>query len=104
MSHMDIGNLLAQAGKPAEALKAYQTAQGVQQKLADDNPTVTAFQEDLARSKYNFGLSLARMGKSSEALEVNRGALVLRWPRPWDTVLVEFTSIRNILPNSVEVL
>ena len=76
-SHNNIGILLSDTGKPAEALKAYEAALAIRQKLADANPTVTGFQSDLADSHNNIGVLLAN-GKPAEALKAYEAALAIQ--------------------------
>ena len=42
--------VLSTTGKPSEAEVEYRTAPTIQQKLADDNPAVTQFRDDLGIS------------------------------------------------------
>jgi tetratricopeptide (TPR) repeat protein len=63
-----IGLMLSETGKPAEALRAFEQARDVNQKLVDANPTVTAFQSELARNHNMIGVELSDTGKLPEAL------------------------------------
>ena len=56
-------------GKPAEAEDEYRKVLALQQKLADDNPSVTQYQRDLARSLLDIGWQLAQAGKNGEAID-----------------------------------
>jgi tetratricopeptide (TPR) repeat protein len=76
--HHSIGLVLWQKGKPAEALKEYQKALGIQQVLADAHPLVTGFQSDLAQSHYHIGVVLHQTGKSEAALQALQKALTIR--------------------------
>ncbi len=67
--HHGIGYVLREAGKLDEALREYQKARDLRQKLAEANPAGTAFQRDLAVSQNNIGLVLSRTGKREEALK-----------------------------------
>jgi hypothetical protein len=55
--------LLADTGKPAEALKAFQSAKAILLKLADSNPTITEFQQLLAENHNNTGHLLSKTGR-----------------------------------------
>ena len=55
-------------GKRAEALAAYEKARAIQERLARQNSTVSAFQNELARSHNNIGRLLRETGKSAESL------------------------------------
>ena len=59
-------------GKPAEALKSLESALAIQQRLADENPTVTLFQGELAVTHDNIGYVLGPTGKGAEALTILR--------------------------------
>ena len=67
-SHNNIGVVLRETGKPAEALAAYEQARAILERLARENPTVTEFQADLAESHNNIGLCSRDTGKPAEAL------------------------------------
>jgi tetratricopeptide (TPR) repeat protein len=77
-SHTNIGVLLEESGKPAEALETHRKALAIRQKLAGDNPSITQFQTELAGIHNNIGIVLSRMGKPAEALEAYRQALAIR--------------------------
>ena len=53
--HNDLGILLSDTGKPAEAEAEYREAPGIRQKLADDYPAITEFRSRLAASHHNLG-------------------------------------------------
>jgi tetratricopeptide (TPR) repeat protein len=63
---------------PAEALLAYMAALAIQQKLVEDNPTVSQFQGDLAGSHLSIGNMLIDTGKPAEALRSYESALMLQ--------------------------
>jgi serine/threonine protein kinase/tetratricopeptide (TPR) repeat protein len=73
-----IGVRLRDSGKPAEALKAFEAALAIRQKLADANPTVIQFQSELAESHDTIGSALAYMRKPADALKQYEGALAIR--------------------------
>jgi tetratricopeptide (TPR) repeat protein/tRNA A-37 threonylcarbamoyl transferase component Bud32 len=76
-SHNTIAVLLMEAGKPAEALQAFQKALAIQQSLADANPAIAGYKSDLALSHNNVGTVLLRTGKPEEALSEWRRALAI---------------------------
>ena len=55
-------------GKPGEATQSFQRALAIFQKLADDNPAVTAFRNRLAVIHNNVAGMMADTGKTEEAL------------------------------------
>ena len=73
-SHNNLGSLLAQTGKPAEAEAEYRTALAIQQKLADDNPAVTEFRSRLADSHNNLGVLLSETGRRRRRRPSTAGA------------------------------
>jgi tetratricopeptide (TPR) repeat protein/tRNA A-37 threonylcarbamoyl transferase component Bud32 len=75
--HNGIGNVHSRTGKPAEALKEYQQALAIWQKLADAKRAVTEFQTGLAASYKNIGNVLTDMGKRAEALKEYQQALTI---------------------------
>ena len=75
--HNNIGWLEAHSGKPAEAMHSYRRALAIRQKLADDNPAVTDFQEGLVISLGNIGSVLSDLGRSAEALDSYGRALAI---------------------------
>ena len=77
-AHNNIGLVLADTVETVEALESYRRSLAIQQKLADENPTVTDFRRDLANTQDNIGLLLSKIGKPAEALESHRRALAIR--------------------------
>jgi tetratricopeptide (TPR) repeat protein len=77
-SHHNIGILLTEARKPAEALAAYRKAVAIRQKLVDANPGVPDFRRDLAHSHNNIAAVLDQTGKRAEALAALRETLTIR--------------------------
>jgi tetratricopeptide (TPR) repeat protein len=67
--HHGIGLVLHDTGKPDAALKEYQKAVDIRQKLVEANPAVTGFQSELALSHYNVAHVLLETGKPAEALK-----------------------------------
>ena len=65
-------------GDPAGALAAHGQALAIQQKLADANPSVTEFQQDLANTHENIGNLLSATGESFGAGEAHGKALAIR--------------------------
>src|SRR5262249_33025322 len=61
-------NLLQEEGKRSEALKAYKQARDLGEKLVKDNPDVTGYRTDLARTSGARGSLLLQSGKFKEAL------------------------------------
>ena len=72
--HHNIGFLLSQTGKSADAITAYESSRAINQKLADANPAVTQFQSRVAWNRNNIGLVQAAAGHPAEALESYRSA------------------------------
>ena len=63
--------MLRESGKPAEALKSLESARKVRQKLAEDNPSVTWYQEELAQPQQHRRLP-ARDRQASRGAEIVR--------------------------------
>jgi tetratricopeptide (TPR) repeat protein len=77
-SHNNLGNLLRDLGKRAEAETAYRHAAVIQEKLAADFPAVPQYRLELAGSHNNVGILLADLGKRSEAEVAYRRALAIQ--------------------------
>jgi serine/threonine protein kinase len=75
--HNGIGHVYSETGKSAEALKEYQQAQDIWQKLANANPAVTEFQRGRAASHNNIGNIQFDSGKPAEALQEYKLALAI---------------------------
>ena len=74
-----LGNVLWQAGKPAEAEAEYRQALAIDQKLVDDHPGVPELRVRLAGSHEALGGLMSQTGKPGEAeAEYRRGLAVLR--------------------------
>ena len=97
-SHNNLGILLSETGRPAEAEAEYRTALAIQQKLADDNPAVTEFRSDLAGSHNNLGNLLSADGQAAEAEAEYRAALAIQQKLADDNPAV--TDFRSRLANS----
>ena len=67
MSHNNVGAMLSRTGDLAGALAFCGKALAIQQRLAEANPKVTAFQLELARSHYNIGIVLQQTGDPAAA-------------------------------------
>jgi tetratricopeptide (TPR) repeat protein len=74
----DLGALTYEIGDKQDALTAYQEALEIEQKLADANPTVTAFQKVLAESLNNIGNLLSETGRLADALKAHESALTIQ--------------------------
>ena len=59
-------------------LESLRRALAIEQKLADENPTVTEFRRILARANNDLGLLQSQTGESAEVLESLRRAVVVR--------------------------
>ncbi len=91
--------LLEDTGKSSEAEAEYRKALAIQQKLADDNPTVTEFRDSLAVSHINLGILLTNYtGRSSEAETECRKALAIQQKLADDNAAV--TDFRSTLAGS----
>jgi tetratricopeptide (TPR) repeat protein len=76
-SHNDLGLLLGDTGKLAEAEVEHRHAIAILQELADDNPAVSKFRADLAFDLGTLAYVLERMGRPVEAEAEYRAALAL---------------------------
>jgi tetratricopeptide (TPR) repeat protein len=77
--YQQIGLLLWETGKPAEALAMFQSARAILQKLAKEFPAITDFQFDLAASHENIGCVLFEMGQPTEGLASLRAGRAILW-------------------------
>jgi tetratricopeptide (TPR) repeat protein len=74
-SHMNMGNVLSDLGRRADALVSFQRALPIRERLAKDNPAVHQFQSGLAACLDNIGGLLFAMGNRTEAMASHRRAL-----------------------------
>jgi serine/threonine-protein kinase len=72
-----LADLTHQIGDKLDALIAVRESLELRQKLADANPSVSAFQRDLARSYTGIGTLLRETGKPTDALESHKAALAI---------------------------
>jgi tetratricopeptide (TPR) repeat protein len=77
-SYHNIGGLLSDTGKPADALVQYEKAQTIYQQLAETSPGVKQFQSDLARNHSSMGLLQSDTGNLPEALAEFEKARAIR--------------------------
>jgi tetratricopeptide (TPR) repeat protein len=73
-----IGDVLAQTGKSTEAREAYRTALSILQKLVDAQPTVLAYQTEVARCQNNIGRLQVRQKQFTDAFIAFDAALTIR--------------------------
>ena len=87
LSHNNLGIVLKDTGKPAEAEVEYRAALAIFQKLADDNPTVSDFRSRLSRIHYSrLGELLCEAGKpAQEARKPSSGRRLAAPSRNWST-------------------
>ncbi len=76
--HHDVGNLLWQTDRPAEALESYGLALAILRNLADDNPTVPEFRDRLAGAHTSLADVHRILGRVSEAREEYGRAIATR--------------------------
>ncbi|MFO0952010.1 MAG: serine/threonine-protein kinase [Isosphaeraceae bacterium] len=74
----NIGIVLAQTGRPVEALRAYRAAQEIRERLARDHPAETRLQSDLAVGYNNIGAQLNSAGRQAEAQQAHEAARAIR--------------------------
>jgi tetratricopeptide (TPR) repeat protein len=77
-SHINLGNLLSDQGKPPEAEQQNRQALALSAKLAADFPDVPEYRRVLAYSHNDLAIVLAGLGKRSEAEQQVRQALALQ--------------------------
>ena len=77
-SHFKHGTLLLQTGKSSEAEAETRKAIAIQQKLSDDNPSVTEFRSMLAFNQLNLGILLSQTDKPLEAETEYRKVIVIQ--------------------------
>jgi serine/threonine-protein kinase len=73
-----LGGLTYEIGDTQDALRAFRESLAVRQKLADANPSVGEYQNELARSHDAIGLLLSVVGRATEALRSYERALAIR--------------------------
>jgi tetratricopeptide (TPR) repeat protein len=74
----NLGNVLRDLGKRAEAEVAYRRALALQEQLVADFPALPEHRQGLARSYNNLGPVLVNLGRSAEAEAAFRQALAIR--------------------------
>jgi len=72
--HLSVGNIHAAIGQPEEALRAYEQARDLAQRLFEQHPAVTEYVESLAKSLSNIAWLQAGRGRHAEALATYRTA------------------------------
>ncbi len=75
--YLNMGALLLQTGKLADALESFRTTSGIAEKLAKANPANMSVQQTLALSYHDIGHVLRMIGKPAEALEAHGKALAI---------------------------
>lgn len=76
ISHSDVGLVLGQIGKSAEAKESFGHALAIQKKLADDNPTFPAYKNDLATSHTDLADTLHTLGEAAAVRDSRRATLL----------------------------
>ncbi len=88
-NHLDLGILLSQTGRAAEAEAEERNAIALYQKLSDDNPNAPGHKVGLAGALYYLGDVIRALGRLAEAREDYERAiaihekLVKENPNPW---------------------
>ncbi len=77
-AQFDLAFLIDKIGDKAEALKVSGRALAIREKLAQENPTVIKYQNDLAASHNNLGALLSATGKNAEAREAYDQAILIK--------------------------
>jgi eukaryotic-like serine/threonine-protein kinase len=67
-AYFELARLTSTIGSKEEALKSYETALAIRQKLADDKPFVNEFQRMLAGSLINIGILQKETGRTKDAI------------------------------------
>jgi tetratricopeptide (TPR) repeat protein/tRNA A-37 threonylcarbamoyl transferase component Bud32 len=67
MCYNGVGAMFEKMGRPTEALSNFRNALAIREKLAEANPGVASYQNDLAISYHNMGAHLYRSGRLSDA-------------------------------------
>ena len=63
--------------RPAEALRSYEQARGIQEQLARDNPAIARYREVLSWTLSNLGVIDLELGRPAEAIRLHRQAIVI---------------------------
>ena len=76
--HNNLGNLLRDLGKRADAATAYRDALKIETQLAGDLSTAMQYRQDLGNSQNAVAVVFAELGKHSEAEDAIREAVRIR--------------------------
>jgi predicted RNA polymerase sigma factor len=77
-SHNNLGGLLSQMGRAAEAEAEYRRALEIRAKLAADNPKVPGHRNDMASGHTNRSVLFLRLGQPAEARDGCDRAIAIR--------------------------
>ena len=69
----NLGKLTNEIGEKEAAFAHYRECVAIRQKLADDHPSITRYESDLAITQRNLGLLLLETGQATEAARSVRG-------------------------------
>jgi tetratricopeptide (TPR) repeat protein/serine/threonine protein kinase len=75
--HTELGNLLITSNRLPDAVKEYQQAIALHEKLAAAHPQEPGFRDGLARSRYNLATLLQEIGQKKEAAKAFREAIAI---------------------------
>ena len=64
----DLGELTDEIGDKEDALRAYEESLAIRERLVRENPSVTQFQSDLARTHSKIGRLQGEIGRQAEAM------------------------------------
>jgi tetratricopeptide (TPR) repeat protein len=80
LSHHNLGNLLANTGRPSDAQAEYRQTLALFQKLADDNPAVPEYGNAVALCHGSVSDLLLRLGRPAEAQDGYERAVAISEP------------------------
>ena len=104
VSYNRIADVLLQHRNSAAALKAYQDALVIRERLAKADPFNTQAQRDLSISYTNVGDVLLQQGNAPAALKAYQDALAIRWPRLTSPVRRRSATWLSVITDSPEPL
>jgi serine/threonine-protein kinase len=99
-ANLALGYTTTEIGSVSDAIQSYSEAIGLLRPLVRDNPTVAAYQNDLACSYDNIGTLLSHTGRPDEALKAYNEALSIQQRLTRDNPTV--TAYQNDLAGSYD--
>ena len=77
-ANFDLASLTSEIGSVSDAIRSYSESLAIRERLVRDNPAVTSYQNDLAKTLNNLGNMLRATGRLTEALGAYRRAVAIK--------------------------